>query len=349
MEDKARLLDLPDFLSGAGGGGASCREAVAAFFSARGGEAGKDSGGKFRFAAERYSFHTRAFLKIQDGCDYRCSYCRVCVARGPSVSLDAGEVLRRFRALEAEGYREIVLTGINLMLYKADGARLLGLLERLLEKGSSRVRISSLEPEGITPELVRVLSHPRVCPHFHLPLQSGSDAVLRAMARRYTRSRAAEAVALLRSAKSSPFIAADIIAGFSGETGGDHAETESLVRELELASLHVFPFSRRPGTPAWDMPSRVPERVSRERAAALREISRAAWKRYADGLAGKSLEVLVEKRGAAGDWEGLAENYITVRGKEAPLPAAQNAAVPGALLAVRVKAAGDGFVWGELS
>jgi threonylcarbamoyladenosine tRNA methylthiotransferase MtaB len=241
------------------------------------------------------------------------------------------------------------------MSYKSGGADFTGLLEKLVaappgeNSAPARIRISSLEPEGITESLARVLSHPRVCPHFHLPLQSGSDAVLRAMARRYTRATVIQATGLLRAARHGAFIAADIITGFPGESAEDHAQTESLVRELDLASLHVFPFSRRPGPAAWNMKSFVPERISRERAASLRKLSAEGWRRYAAGLAGGSLEVIVEKRDAAGNWEGLSENYMSVRGTESSAPGAPPAAAAGALLPVKIRGAGEGFLWGEIA
>jgi threonylcarbamoyladenosine tRNA methylthiotransferase MtaB len=344
MREKSLLPDLAAFLAGRAAG-ASCADSVAAFFSRI---PEKAAGGEFRLAAARYSFHTRAFLKIQDGCDNRCSYCRVCIARGPSVSLGAEDVLRRFRGLEDEGYREIVLTGVNLMAYRSGETGLEGLLEKILAEGRrARLRLSSLEPEGVTENLARIVSHPRVCPHFHLPLQSGSDSVLRAMARRYTGAMALNAVRLLRAAKPEAFIAADIITGFPGETAEDHRQTECLAREMELAALHVFPFSRRPGTAAWNMGARVPERVSRERAAALRKLGEENRSRYAAAQTGRSLEVIIEKANAAGEWEGLSENYLTVRGRE-ELNGKRPAAFPGALLRVKIQAAGEDFLTGVI-
>jgi threonylcarbamoyladenosine tRNA methylthiotransferase MtaB len=160
------------------------------------------------------------------------------------------------------------------------------------------------------------------------------------MARRYTRARAEEAVGLLRAARPGAFIAADLISGFPGETEEDHAHTESLVRKLELASLHVFPFSRRPGTPAWNMKNRVPERVSRERASALRELSAEGWARYAKRLAGGRLELIIEKETSGGEWEGLSENYMTAR--------VRGDFSPGSLVSVKVTALGKGFVNAEV-
>ncbi|MDR1932406.1 MAG: tRNA (N(6)-L-threonylcarbamoyladenosine(37)-C(2))-methylthiotransferase MtaB [Spirochaetales bacterium] len=341
LDQKARLLDLPSFLSD---GTALPGARILDDFFAQNGAAG----GAFGFSAARCSFHTRAFLKIQDGCDNRCAYCRVCLARGPSVSLEAEEALRRFRALQAEGYREVVLTGVNLMSYASGSTDFCGLLEKLAARAASaRIRISSLEPEGITKSLARAAAHPRVCPHFHLPLQSGSDSVLRAMGRRYTRAMVTRAVDLLRAERGGAFIAADIICGFPGETEEDHAQTETLVRELSLASLHVFPFSPRPGTAAWNMKNRVPERTARRRAASLRALAAEGRARYAESLTGGSLEVIVEKR-IPGGWEGLSENYMTVRGASAPGGGPSGVAV-GALLTVKISGAGDGFLLGEIS
>jgi threonylcarbamoyladenosine tRNA methylthiotransferase MtaB len=348
--DKAGLLELPVFLARRGASGPeACREAVGDFFALRAGGAGEalpaKGGGAaaFRFQAGRLSFHTRAFLKIQDGCDNRCAYCRVPLARGASVSLPPGEAVRRFRALQAEGYGEVVLTGVNLMSYRWENEDFTGLIERLLAEAGPGVllRISSLEPEGIDGRLVSVLRDGRICPHFHLPVQSGSDRVLGDMGRGYTRRTVIEAVGRLREAVLDPFVAGDIICGFPGETDGDFGETLALVRELKLAGLHVFPFSPRPGTAAWGMKSRVPERVTRERAARLRALAGDFFADYAARQKGRELDVIVEKVLPGGGWEGLSANYMTVRGGEGPPPA-----LPGRRLRVRIEKAERDFLWG---
>lgn len=300
---------------------------------------------RFRFHPSRYSFHTRAFLKIQDGCDNRCSYCRVRLARGPSLSLDAGEALDRFRRLEEAGHGEIVLTGINLSSYRSRGLDLGGLLREILSGGGgARIRLSSLEPEAVTENLAEALRHPRICPHFHLAVQSGSDPVLRAMRRRYNRLTVCQAVARLRGAAPHPFIAADLIVGFPGETPEDHGETVAMVRDLRFADLHVFPFSPRPGTEAAGMAGRVPERLVRERAAELRSLAEQGLFRYGTETVGSVLDVMVERCDLpGGGWEGAAENYLTVRGG----PGGEGLPAQGSRIPVRITDFRDGFAWGR--
>ena len=240
------------------------------------GAAGALQGDPFRFQVGRYRFHSRAFLKVQDGCDCRCAYCRVPLARGPAVSLEEGEVLRRVRDLEQAGYREVVLTGVNLSAWHSDGRGLAALLGAILAATNAlRVRLSSLEPETVDEPLADAVRDPRVCAHFHLPIQSGSAAVLARMRRRYGPQRVREAVRILRAARGEPFLAADVLVGFPGESGEDFTQTVRLIEELELAQLHVFPFSPRPGTAAFGLGSRVPERVRDGRAAALPRAFRA--------------------------------------------------------------------------
>ncbi|HCO48896.1 MAG TPA: tRNA (N(6)-L-threonylcarbamoyladenosine(37)-C(2))-methylthiotransferase MtaB, partial [Spirochaetaceae bacterium] len=200
---------------------------------------------------------------MEDGCDNRCAYCRVCLARGPAVSLPADRVLERVRELEEAGKAEVVLTGINLAHYRDGALRFPGLLARLIEGTKSiRFRISSYEPEFIDQAFLSAFAHPRVQPHVHLSVQSGSDTVLRRMARPYTAARVAEAVAALRATRDDPFLAADIIAGFPGETDAEFEETFVFCRDMDFAWIHAFPFSARPGTKAFDMRPKVPERVA---------------------------------------------------------------------------------------
>jgi threonylcarbamoyladenosine tRNA methylthiotransferase MtaB len=272
----------------------------------------------FRYRADRLSFHSRAFLKIQDGCDCSCAYCRVPLARGPSVSLEPAVVLERAQALQRAGYREVVLTGVNIGAYRAGGLGLEGLLRSLLSGTAEvRLRLSSLEPEHVTPALVECLRSERVCPHFHLPVQSGSDAVLAAMRRRYRRAELLEAVALLRSVKEDPFVAADFITGFPGENEEDFQLTRGLIEELALSRLHVFPFSPRPGTAAFSMKGRPAERVRDRRAAELGALSRTLQGRYLRRWQGREVEAVLERGPGRDDeregraaWRALSANYL---------------------------------------
>jgi threonylcarbamoyladenosine tRNA methylthiotransferase MtaB len=272
----------------------------------------------FAFRVREMSFHTRAFLKVQDGCDAWCAYCRVPQARGPSRSLDADEVTRRAADLESLGHREIVLTGVNISSYRWGDMSFPDLIRELLVATRNvRFRLSSLEPESITEELAQSLSSARVCPHFHLPVQSGSDAVLTRMKRRYRATRVQESVKLLRDAKEDPFIAADFITGFPAETAEEHAETVRLILEARFAALHVFPFSPRPGTVAARLLPQVPQRVRDERGRELGNISRSLHDSYARSWLGREVDVLIEAD--AGSFSagtncahGVSSNYLKV-------------------------------------
>ncbi len=305
QDRKSRLLGLPGLLHRIGGGTVGA-ETVRAW-------AGTDDAppaDPFAFRIAEATFHTRAFLKVQDGCDRRCAYCRVPLARGASVSLGADEAARRAVDLEERGFREIVVTGVNVTAWRESGAGPSRLLERLLAATRrARIRVSSLEPESVDENLAGVLSDPRICPHFHLPVQSGSDRVLASMGRRYPAAAVVRAVELLRRTKDDPFMAADILVGFPGETDDDFVLTRTLVRDLAFSQLHVFPFSGRPGTRAFEMRPRVPERVSRERAAELGEVSRGLIREYRDRWTGRDVEALLE-RGASDRWLGVCGNYL---------------------------------------
>ena len=251
--------------------------------------------GRFAFNPAAFAFHSRPSLKIQDGCSNRCSYCRVCIARGPSVSLEPAVVLERLRALEASGAAEAVLTGVNLSQYRSGGLGFAGLLGYLLA-GTSRIaiRLSSFEPDRVDAAFLEAFGERRVRPHLHLPIQSGSDAVLARMGRRYTASQVLAACDDLRRVKGDPFLAADIIAGFPGETDADFEATLSTAAAAGLAWIHAFPFSARPGTAAWDMKPRVPERVAGERVAALTALAERGREAYLARWMGCEVEAVLE-------------------------------------------------------
>ncbi len=257
------------------------------------------SADRFVYRPEIFSFHSRPSLKIQDGCDNRCSYCRVCLARGPSVSIDAREALERIHVLENAGRAEVVLSGVNLSQYRGwDGGRELrfGAFLSWILQNTSRIafRISSFEPERVDDEFLAAFAHGRVRPHVHLALQSGSDAVLLRMRRSYGSARILETVRSLRSVKDDPFIAADMIAGFPGETDAEFAETMDICRECDLAWIHAFPFSARPGTAAFAMRPAVPERVAGERVRQLSSLAVLQHAAYVRRWIGRDTDVVVE-------------------------------------------------------
>jgi threonylcarbamoyladenosine tRNA methylthiotransferase MtaB len=306
---KDRLLGLPAFLEAAGRRG--LLEALRGWLerpdaaqrvlaSAEGGA------GRFAFNPEVFAFHSRPALKVQDGCDNACAYCRVHIARGRSSSLPVAAVVGRARALEAAGRAEIVLSGVNLAQYRDGELGFPGLLRALLA-GTERVafRLSSYEPDAIDQDFLEVFAHPRVRPHAHLALQSGSDAVLAAMGRHYGREDAIDAVKALRSSGRDPFIGADLIAGFPGETEADARQTLELARACDFAWIHAFPFSPRPGTRAAVMGDRVPERVAGERVDALLELGAAGRSSYIARSEGRVLKAVIEK-----DFCATTENYL---------------------------------------
>lgn len=266
------------------------------------------------------SGRTRAFLKIQDGCEAFCAYCIVPFVRGKCRSLPEDRVANRIALLQRAGFREIVLTGIHLGTYGRDLQPRSGLPE-LLEgieagiPGDFRIRLSSLEPQEITERLISTVKDSRIiCPHFHIPLQSGSDGILKRMGRPYDSAfflRLAEKITgRLRNAA----IGADVMAGFPGESEEDFRKTVDLLERAPIAYLHVFPYSKRPGTAAAAFADQVPEHVKKERTAVLRAIGREKRNRFARRFVGRELSVLVEStrdRGT-GQWKGFSENYIPV-------------------------------------
>ena len=240
-------------------------------------------------------WHSRAFLKIQDGCDRACAYCRVPHARGPSRSLTLTRVKQAVGEIEANGFKEAVLTGVNICSYR-DGAQ--GLVDLLITcLGATkdlRLRLSSIEPDGISDRLLTVLKEPRVCPHFHLPIQSGSTTVLTRMGRGYRAGELRTWLKGLKAVRPEAFISGDIIVGFPGETDGEFEETLELIEEVGLTGLHVFPFSPRPGTKAFAMSGRVRPEVCRKRAGLLLQLARRHKRQFMEGLLGKPVEVVLE-------------------------------------------------------
>ena len=284
---------------------------------------------------------TRGHIKIQEGCNNFCSYCIIPYVRGRVRSRGADSILSEARALAARSVREIVLTGIHISSYGQDnGKSLLNVLSDLNEiKGISRIRLGSLEPHILTREFLRELKNmEKVCPHFHVSLQSGSDGILMRMNRKYTSAQFLEYIANIREAYDKPAVTTDIIAGFPGETEGEFAETCTFVKECRFFRIHVFPYSEREGTPAASMECRVPMKVRRGRANQLIDIGERLEREYAEQFLGTVQTVLFEQETDDGLAEGYTERYLRVRA----------AGMPGTLQNVLLKKYKNGILYGEI-
>ncbi len=264
----------------------------------------------------RPSEHTRAFLKVQDGCNQFCSYCIIPYARGRIRSRDPQNVLDETRRLAENGVQEIVLTGIHLSSYGKDlDLTLLDLIGRLHEvEGIRRIRLGSLEPGIITEEFAAGLAAlPKVCPHFHLSLQSGCDRVLKRMNRHYTADEYYKKVQILRRYYEHPALTTDIIVGFPGETEEDFAETCAFAEKVQFFETHIFKYSKRSGTPAAKMEDQVPEAVKTDRSRRLQRIHEKNSRIFREWYAGKKTEVLFEERQERGGvvcYSGYSPEYV---------------------------------------
>ncbi len=265
---------------------------------------------------------TRALVKIQDGCDNACTYCVIHVARGPQHSRPAGEILAEVQARLAAGHQEIVLTGVHIGAYGLDQQRepneqdLWGLVSQILaETDVPRLRLSSIEPWDLSEEAFRLWEDPRLCRHLHLPLQSGCNATLRRMARRYTTAEFDEWVATARAAIPGLAVTTDLIVGFPGETDDEFTESLAFVQKIGFSRVHVFPYSLRPGTAAARMPGQVPAQLRAQRARAMRDVAAAGQRAFNQRFVGQTLMVLWESHREGHDsivWSGLTDNYLRV-------------------------------------
>ena len=277
---------------------------------------GAEEGWMFEhLTVQRHEGHTRAVMKIQEGCDNRCAYCVIPSVRGPVRSMPLAEVAAEAKALGAAGYKELVVTGIHLMSYGRDlGLTLVDALRAIHEaEGVERIRLGSLEPVNVTDEFVSALRQmPKICPQFHLSMQSGSEGVLRRMRRRYNPRQYLEAARRLQAAFPGCALTTDVIAGFPGETDEEHRETLAFIEEVGFARIHVFPFSPRTGTEAAGMPGQVPEAVKKARAAELIALGDRLEQEFVRSLVGTAQRVLFEEEGEGGLAEGYTENYVRV-------------------------------------
>jgi threonylcarbamoyladenosine tRNA methylthiotransferase MtaB len=286
---------------------------------------------------------TRAFLKVQDGCDGYCSYCIVPKTRPLVHSKPLDAVLQEAQSLVRAGHKEIVVTGIFLGAYGQESVRrktwpdeqnekLADLLEKMAEiPNLARIRLSSLEPADVTPRLVETFcSHPKIMPHLHLSLQSGSDKVLKRMGRQYNAGEFREKVALLKSRLDRPAITTDIIIGFPGETDADFQQTMDLAKEAGFAKMHIFSFSPRKGTAAASMQDAVDNRVIKERSGILRDLESELGRAYRQQFVGESAEILIENND--GQVCGRSERYFMVYLAKSAKKPARNELVRAKLL-----------------
>ena len=295
---------------------------------------------------ERISRHAgriRAFLKVQDGCDLSCTFCRTTQVRGPSRSKSVAKVIEEARALVANGYPEIVLTGINLAQFAAAEGTLPLLSERLLQiEGLRRLRLASINPYGIDEELVKVFSsNERACSHFHIPLQSGDNDVLRAMARGYSRELYLSRVDLIRRALPRASFGADIIVGFPGETDAAFEKTLEVIETVRFANLHLFRYSPRAGTIAARARDQVPEVVKRARGQEAERVYRRTQRDLLSSYVGERVNVLLEEEIEDGGWRGYSREYIDV------LVRTVNSHDPGDEVDVNITSVDDGRLMGD--
>ncbi len=281
---------------------------------------------RFALGISAFDGHTRAFIKVQDGCDNFCTYCAIPYARGTPESRPLPAILGEARRLIDSGYRELVLTGINIGAYRRDGLRLADVAAALAAlPGLERLRLGSVEPPHLDERLVEVMAaHEAVCPHVHLPLQSGDDGVLAAMGRRYDAAGFMRCVELLRRGLDNPAITTDVIVGYPGEDDAAAERTSDLCRAAGFSRLHVFLFSPRPGTPAASLRQTCTNRAIEARKSALIAVGHDLAARYAASCVGMRERIIMEKSGT-----GLSDRYVaaTLRG---------DSAVPGDVVRVKI-------------
>jgi len=271
--------------------------------------------GAERNAGRPVILRTRPLVKVQDGCDNECAYCIVRVLRGRQRSRPRAEVLNEIAALVEQGYHEIILTGVHIGAYGREfGDSLTGLVRAVLERldGPTRLRLSSIEPWDLNADFFDLWRDGRLCRHLHLPLQSGCDATLARMNRRYTTAQFAALVAQARAAIPDLAVTTDLIVGLPGESEAEFAQSLAFVEQIGFARAHVFAFSSRPGTPAATMPAQVDPAVRHERALQMAEVARRSSEAFRRQFIGRRMPVLWETRRADGFWSGLTDNYIRV-------------------------------------
>jgi len=289
--------------------------------------------------------NVRAFVKIQDGCSQFCTFCKTVYARGLPSSKSLENIVHEVCSLVERGFKEIVFTGINLAQYQTDSANLTRVLEAVAEvDGLERIRVSSLNLDGVTRDLVEFFAqNEKACPHFHIPLQSGDDEILKKMRRGYTTRQYREAVELIRERVKDATLGTDVLVGFPGEIEAHFENTCRFVEEIGFANVHIFRYSKRPGTAAHFFSDQIDGTTKQERVRMLKEIATKTARKIKQGFVGKELEVLIEERADTGRWRGYSENYFDVQLYDG------QALRPGQIVKVKIKEARKDYLLGVLS
>ncbi len=270
-------------------------------------------GNRFGFDTVQKSLHTRTSIKIQDGCDNFCTFCIIPTVRGRAVSRPLNKVLENVRRVVDNGFKEVVITGVNIGRYDHDGSTFEDVIEEVLElPGDFRVRISSLEPDGFTDRFHQLFSHPKLTPHLHLCLQSGSERILLKMRRMYTARYFMETIERFRDAIPGFNFSTDVIVGFPGESKDDFLQTVDFLARAQFSHVHTFRYSRRSGTRADRMKEQVPGMVMAERSEVIRKMSEEMRLDYMRSMLGKSQRVLIEKVDGEMVASGYGEHYLPV-------------------------------------
>ncbi len=268
---------------------------------------------RFSFQSDTKNMKTRATIKIQDGCENFCTYCIIPYVRGKAVSREFNEIIDEAKKIIEQGYKEIVLTGINISRYDFEDKTLFDVIGEIIAiPGEFRVHIPSIEPENFSDDFIKLLSNPKLCPHIHLCLQSGNDTILKAMNRKYSIDHYRNIVSKIRKFDPKFNITTDIIVGFPGETADDFQATLDLVKEFNFGHVHTFKYSQREGTPAAKLKNQVPEKVKSERSERLRLLSKDVKSAYRHQFIGENLTMLVEKVDEESA-SGFSQNYLPMK------------------------------------
>lgn len=291
--------------------------------------------------AKQHRNRTRSFIKAQDGCNNSCSYCIVPLVRGREKSLPADQVIDEINKRVADGFQEVILTGTEIGRYQSDGLDLKGLIVYILQQTEIiRLRLSSVQPDEVKLELISLWQNPRLCRHFHISLQSGSDTVLQRMNRHYTADEFAKTVASIRAEIPDAAITTDIIVGFPGETEAEFQQSYDLCREMRFSRMHVFPYSPREGTRAAKMEGQLPSSVKKQRSEKMLALAKTSLQNFSSSCLGRSETVLFEQ-GSQGIYSGFTGTYIKVYAKS-------ESDLTNKIIQVKLVELFKDGVWGEL-